>query len=378
MAGSRKETNPLKTLSVLLIVFAILCGLAFFGYTILRGSANSDYLRRQAVVDEQNEQLKAEYHQKIAEAKANQTLPLDVNEWPTPRGEGWEVLDVSNCEVGATRPESVSRDTLLLGGLFLINRWHTLPSDYPSTGYVSIGNHTDGGVPVKDYNVTLATVAADALLSFVKGAKEEAGLESYIVQQGYRDMANQTTLYQAEVDKLAKTYNGDVLYDKAAERVSRPGTGEYQTGLSFQMGVYGSTDDVRGKSLQETAQGAWLNQNGWRFGFVFRFPTFGYPTGQTTDKTYKTGESRKMDIYRYVGVGNATAMYAMDMCLEEYIEYLMNHPHIAVYENGALRYEIYRVAAADAYTVSVPVLTSAVGYTASLDNMGGLVVCAQH
>ncbi len=58
---------------------------------------------------------------------------------------------------------------------------------------------------------------------------------------------------------------------------------------------------------------------------------------------HKTGINLKdMDVTAMWGT-HALAMKAMDFCLEEYIDYLIAHPHIALYQDGALKYEIYRV-----------------------------------
>ena len=75
---------------------------------------------------------------------------------------------------------------------------------------------------------------------------------------------------------------------------------------------------------------------------MFRFPLADYPVKGTQDKSYKTGVSVKLQAFRYVGRGNAAVMHALDLCLEEYLDYLMEHPHLAVFENGQLRYEIVR------------------------------------
>ena len=61
------------------------------------------------------------------------------------------------------------------------------------------------------------------------------------------------------------------------------------------------------------------------------------------------------------------------MCLEEYIEYLMAHPHIAVYSDGTLKYEIYRMEGGYSDT-AVTVPYGAASYSASTDNMDGLIV----
>ena len=68
-------------------------------------------------------------------------------------------------------------------------------------------------------------------------------------------------------------------------------------------------------------------------------------------------------------------MKVMNFCLEEYVEFLMDHPHICVYEDDALVYEIVRIKGADSNTsFALPVPNPAISYQASLDNMDGVVM----
>ena len=68
-------------------------------------------------------------------------------------------------------------------------------------------------------------------------------------------------------------------------------------------------------------------------------------------------------------------MRVLDMCLEEYIEFLIDHPHICIYEDGALAYEVVRIKGADsASSMALPVPNPANDYQASLDNMDGVVM----
>ena len=169
---------------------------------------------------------------------------------------------------------------------------------------------------------------------------------------------------------------GDALIERARQRVSFPGTSDYHTALSAQIDVYNRNDTaLNNLKFQQSDQAKWLNENAWQYGLVFRFPVQNYPDSNTVDKAYKTGINLQMDTYRYVGVPHAAAMRVLGFCLEEYIDYLIAHPHIAVYENGQLRYEIYRLkgGAVDS-AVSVPV--NATSYIASTDNMNGIVVAA--
>ena len=203
-----------------------------------------------------------------------------------------------------------------------------------------------------------------------------AGLEYYIVMEGYRSVEAQEELFNAEMESLSSRYSGNTLIEETKKKVNYPGNSDYHTGMSFRMDVY-QRDNAELNNLKfqaESEQGAWLTENCWRFGIIFRFPTADFPKGWE-DKSYKTGVSAQLNLYRYVGKAHSAAMRVMDMCLEEYIEFLIAHPHICVYEDGALKYEIVRIKIADdAQSVQLPVPNPASSYLASLDNMGGVVM----
>ena len=180
------------------------------------------------------------------------------------------------------------------------------------------------------------------------------------------------------------SYSGQALIDKVVNSgVSAPGTSEYESGLSFCMGRYAKGDDIMNKKFHELPQSDWILEHCWEYGIIFRFPVQGYPNSTVTDKSYKTGQSSKLSIYRYVGKPNAAVMHLMNFCMEEYIEYLAAHPHIAVYKDGKMVYEIIRQ---DNYTggdASVAVSASAREVIVSLDNMdsngqGGLIIAMSY
>ena len=97
-----------------------------------------------------------------------------------------------------------------------------------------------------------------------------------------------------------------------------------------------------------------------------------------TDKSSKTGVSTGINQYRYVGSANAAVMHYFDLCLEEYIEFLQIYPHIAVFEDGVLRYEIYRQNVGDAYSFDVQLTRNARSWFASLDNLGGVITSFEY
>ena len=56
----------------------------------------------------------------------------------------------------------------------------------------------------------------------------------------------------------------------------------------------------------------------------------------------------------------------------------MAHPHIAVFENGQLKYEIVRQQVGDDANFSVSISRKTSNYTMSLDNMGGLITIYEY
>ena len=110
-----------------------------------------------------------------------------------------------------------------------------------------------------------------------------------------------------------------------------------------------------------------------RNGLIFRFPQASWPLDDTRDKSFKTGVSAKLNLYRYVGKGNAAVMHYLDFCMEEYIEYLEEHPHIALFEDGVLKYEIYRQPVGTANSFDAQLTRNASSFQTSLDNMGAII-----
>ena len=51
----------------------------------------------------------------------------------------------------------------------------------------------------------------------------------------------------------------------------------------------------------------------------------------------------------------------------------MEHAHIAVFEDGVLRYEIYRQNVGDADPITLELTGKTANYDSSLDNMGGVI-----
>ena len=380
---NKKRKDPM----VGLIVVAVLMALLVAG-CVIGGNRIAEYragllAEKQQAVQERNDQKEAAYNREVAQymAKLNQTNEANES-WPTPAAEGWDIIDLTNYPLEAPGTVTVSRADIMNNGLLLVNEWHSRPDDFDESAIIGVSGYARN-IKIDSFweNSTckLFPVAIDALIACLQDA-EAVGLKHFVLQAGntYRSYDDQYAIFQKEVDRQRKehpSYSDEKVVERAKRTVNYPGTSEFNTGLSFRLYLYEKDNAaLNNASFYETAQGKWLYENSWKYGIVFRFPTADYPVAGVADKAYKTGVSSNQNIYRYVGVANAEIMHHLDLCLEEYIEYLQEHDHLAVFENGVKKYEITRQQVGDdAMTFNVDINRMTSNYTMYLDNMGGVV-----
>lgn len=370
-----QKADPYRKLVRLMIALLVLFVVCLTGYLLLDSYRKGQLQQEQLRVIEANNQMVEEYNKQVL-AQRSQQQPDVAPSWPAPKAEGLDVVSLKGFAVKGEEAVTVTRAEALTGGLLVINRWHALPADFATVEAQidSIMTLTNRRVPSDRREISLFPVAVTALDTMIQAAKEE-GLEHYLVRGGYRSMQTQTELW----DKKAAEYTnlvGDALTERVRRDVSYPGTSDYQSGFSALLDAYSANDPVLNTAaFQETKQAQWLNENCYKYGFIFRFPVSGYPYSTTVDKSYKTGiDLKNMDVYRYVGVPHALVMNLKGFCLEEYVDYLIEHQHIAVYEDGALKYEIFRVDEG-ALQTELLIPSGGVEQSYSSDNLGGLV-CA--
>ena len=378
MAKKRSSDAYGKLVRILIVLFvlAVICGA---GYMLLDQSIKAQEAENAARAQQENTVLEENYRQAKAEedAKAAKAREETAAEWPTPKKEGWDVVDLSNYPVTNTRTYTATRQELISSGMLLVNRWHEVPEDLANCEFLGV-HATDKTIATANSTVKLLSPAITALGQMLSAAKD-AGLEHYNVEEGYRLRETQQKLFDTEAAKYADHFSGDSLTAKViSEGYSAPGTSEYESGLAFRMGRYAKGDEIMNHKFHELPQSDWLLEHSWEYGIIFRFPVQGYPNGTVTDKAYKTGQSAKLSIYRYVGKANAAVMHIMNFCMEEYVEYLIAHPHIAVYEDGELKYEIIRTDDYAGGDATVNVSRAAKEVIVSVDNMqsygmGGLI-----
>ncbi len=121
----------------------------------------------------------------------------------------------------------------------------------------------------------------------------KAYLEEKYISQG------KTSLSADDAKRVAMSYS------------AYPGTGDHQTGLSFDLYLSGWS----GGKFVETDEYKWLCDNAHKFGFIFRYPK---------DKENITGYSFEPYHLRFVGQYHAAIIYESGLSLEEYVAKYIN------------------------------------------------------
>ena len=180
-------------------------------------------------------------------------------------------------------------------GVLIANKTYSLPSDFIPQ---------DPEVPVTSQRST--TSLDRTLMSAWRTMQADAssqGLNIYIAS-AYRSYSYQVNLYNSNVARDGKA--------AADTYSSRPGNSEHQTGLCFDLN---SIDD----SFGDTAEGRWVNDNCYKYGFCIRFPK---------GKDAYTGYQYESWHLRYVGKDLAEKLYNNGawISLEEYFGITSEYP----------------------------------------------------
>ena len=377
MSKKRRKSKAVPVVIILTVVFAALTVACFYAGQWVE-SQRADVLRKaQEDAQKHNSEEDQKYAAAMAEFEKETSSGANLA-WPAQKMEGWDLVDLTNYPLESPSKVTMSRSEIMNNGLLLINQWHSRPEDFDESSLVGLGNYFNWGIQVADASVSLFPVAADALKAAVDAAEAE-DLTHYYVPEAYRSWDTQNEMFQKRVEKLSSKYTGDALIEAAKKEVNYPGTSEYNSGLSFRLQLYDRNDKtVNNTKYSTSSQGIWMNTHCWEYGFVFRFPLNAWPLETSTDKSFITGINSQMNLYRYVGKGSAAVMHAMDFCLEEYIQYLEEHPHVALFEDGQLKYEVYRQYVGEDSTFDVLITGRAKSYVSSLDNMGGVITVFEY
>lgn len=133
------------------------------------------------------------------------------------------------------------------------------------------------------------------------------GIHNIWIQSAYRSIERQKELYDNSVKKYLKQGKTQEEAEKLTdEYINKPGSSDHNLGLAID---FNKVDN----SFEKLEGFKWLKKNAENYGFVLRYPK---------DKEDITKISYESWHWRYVGVEHAKKMNELNMCLEEYVEYL--------------------------------------------------------
>lgn len=178
--------------------------------------------------------------------------------------------------------------------LVLVNAENPLPEDFE----IELANY--------DRSRQFDARAIDELIAMIRDMKA-SGASNIWIQSAYRTPEYQERLFNNKVQEfinMGKTREQAEIY--ASRWVNKSETSEHNLGLAVDF------NNVK-PEFENTKEFEWLTQNAENYGFVLRYKK---------EKKEITSVSYEPWHWRYVGVEHAKKMNELDMCLEEYIEYL--------------------------------------------------------
>ena len=178
--------------------------------------------------------------------------------------------------------------------LTLVNYKNTLPDNFePSLAQIDGSKQFDSRA-VNELNQMLKDMKGD-------------GISNVWVQSAYRSVEYQTGLFNNKINTYMKQGKSREEAEKMTlKTINRPGTSEHNLGLAVDFNYVDYSFDT-------TDAFKWLQKNAENYGFILRYKE---------EKEDITKVDYEPWHWRFVGVEHAKKMNELNMCLEEYIEYL--------------------------------------------------------
>lgn len=269
-----------------------------------------------------------------------------------------DTTDVTVPDPNQTIYESFQVDTTdkFKGDLILVNEEHQYfggDEDLVSITDMNYENEISCFTAV-DSTYTILRHVYGPMAEMIQDFYDKYNNDTLIIYGSYRTTEFQQQLYE---DDLAQSGDGE------STRVAKPGFSEHETGLAFDF-----TESVN-HDYDGTGDFAWINANCFKYGFIVRYTEAKQRLTKIQDEPWH---------FRYVGIPHAYYMDSKDLCLEEYIDLIREHPydgeHLEFSDNDGNDYEVYFVASDDGSektTVPVPTGTR---YEISGNNVDGFIV----
>lgn len=178
--------------------------------------------------------------------------------------------------------------------LKLVNYENSLPSDFiPQLSSIDNTRKFD-------------TRAIGKLNELIADMKKD-GISDIWVQSSYRSIEQQQTVYNKKINEYIRKGKTPKEAEKLTLKViNKPGTSEHNLGLAVDFNYVNL-------EFEKTKAFKWLKENAENYGFILRYQK---------EKEGITKVNYEPWHWRYVGEEHAKKMNGLDLCLEEYIEYL--------------------------------------------------------
>ncbi len=136
------------------------------------------------------------------------------------------------------------------------------------------------------------------------------GITNIWVQSAYRSVKSQKKLYENSIKKyLDQGKSKKEAEELTLKYINKPGASDHNLGLAVD---FNNVD----QDFEKMKGFEWLTENAEKYGFILRYPK---------DKENITKINYEPWHWRYVGQEHAQNMNKLNMCLEEYVEYLQNN-----------------------------------------------------
>jgi len=178
--------------------------------------------------------------------------------------------------------------------LVLVNYENTLPNDFsPELSNIDKTRKFDSR-------------AIEFLMMMLKDIKSQ-GYKNIWPQSTYRSVARQEEIFNKKVNSYISMGKTREEAEKLTlQKINKPGTSEHNLGLAVD---FNNVD----YNFEKSKEYKWLMENAENYGFILRYPR---------EKKDITKVDCEPWHWRYVGEEHAKKMNELNMCLEEYVEYL--------------------------------------------------------
>ncbi len=220
-------------------------------------------------------------------------------------------------------------DDVHRGYLILVNYENEYVFPETEEHLVSVYTYKTPYYNVAYNNYLIDTEVINYFNGFMRDLYDKTGDTCILVNSTYRDLESQRKIYDDYVASSGEEY--------ASKYVSNPGYSEHHTGLSLDLTIRYS--DGSGQIMQNYENLDTLNAICADHGFVQRYGENKYEYTRINTEPWH---------YRYVGVPHARIMTDLDLCLEEYVEYVKDY---TVYGEVLLVTEDGQVTPIDARTL---------------------------